>query len=99
MTKDTVRKQDVEKATVHRAWSTHEATPLLGGARPPSGGTRRKSRDREDDHDRQERTLPQSKQERKGNFVLYVIYAVVNVIIAVPGLYGTFFFVSNIFDG
>jgi hypothetical protein len=66
-----------------RAWSIHEASPLLGTAvvamaPPPAAKTRAAATT----------SPPSPRTSSKGNFVTYVIYAIVNVIIAVPGLYG-----------
>lgn len=63
-------------------WSVHEASPLLGGraGRSPTLvlSERRSAK--------KQSGAPE--ERKKGNFLFYIIYAIVNVIIAVPGLYG-----------
>ena len=76
--------KEMERGTPRKAWSMHEASPLLG--RP-----RRDKKDNDVENQRSAAVRRSNSDEgRKGNLILYVIYAVVNVIIAVPGLYGTF---------
>ena len=83
---DPLRRDDVERGGVsppRKAWSIHEASPLLLGGR---------NSERQNNNDNK-RTLVRRNSSNggrsRGNVILYVIYALVNVIIAVPGLYGT----------
>ena len=91
--KDPLQKENVERGP-KRAWSIHEASPLLGGNRQiPSlvSSERRIPMPQSRVESEAEERQPQRDNKEvasKGNFVLYVIYAIVNVIIAVPGLYG-----------
>ena len=84
---DPLRRDDVERGGVsppRKAWSIHEASPLLLGGR---------NSERQNNNNDNKRTLVRRNSSNggrsRGNVILYVIYALVNVIIAVPGLYGT----------
>eukprot|EP00977_Amphora_coffeiformis_P027703 scaffold34634_cov171-Amphora_coffeaeformis.AAC.12 len=90
--KDSLRK---DNGGGTRAWSIHEASPLLGSSRKTPAFVSSERRvpvpQNQDESEVAEERRPQRDKEEsssKGNLVLYVIYALVNVIIAVPGLYG-----------
>ena len=89
-------RQDVEQGVVapRKSWSLHEASPLLSPtsrSERPGHKLQHKQKDDDDETEKPRRNLRSRDQDapRKGNLVLYLIYAMVNVIIAVPGLYGT----------
>ena len=83
--KDPLRRESAEDRAPRRAWSVHEASPLLG---PKSRKTKIQHQPDADETARERKTQRDSNEQSRGNFILYAIYAVVNVIIAVPGLYG-----------
>lgn len=95
MMKDPLRTTDRE---TKRGWSIHEASPLLAQsaraavaseraeARIPLGGAVAFDDARE--KKASVRSNRDGGEESKGNFLYYIVYAIVNVIIAVPGLYG-----------
>lgn len=90
---DPLRKDDVERGgTPRKAWSIHEASPLLRGQSERRSNSDSVKQERSDKGSSDKHTLVPRDSSREGrsqgNFILYVIYAIVNVIIAVPGLYG-----------
>ena len=90
--KDPLRQENAELGP-KRAWSIHEASPLLGSIRKTPAFV---SSERRVPVPRKRRPQREKEEQAKGNFVLYVIYAIVNVIIAVPGLYGKSRWLGNV---
>lgn len=96
---DPLRTENERGIEYRRNWSIHEASPLLakGTTTVPHFVSERRQRvplgkdvSEESEEPVKEKTPGRNKDaSTRGNFVLYIIYAIVNVIIAVPGLYGT----------
>jgi hypothetical protein len=79
------------RPTKQRAWSFHEATSLLGDQRvanaSPSASLQ-KQRDVQQGPSNNDTTTSSSSKSTVTSVVYILVYALVNVIISVPGLYG-----------